>query len=207
MVRPRAQWPSWQSGSKYKGIYKNTLILSCLKLKHSERFRAQQSLWTARWMSCGRGDPCFTVTPVTLERVTREPCSSDSNRSLEPPSQAKKKKELSHIAFHPVTDSKTVRLHFISTIALRCLIIILSHCLYFHCWGPLLCENCPLKIQPKNGISLGRILLLCVCACEGARDSVRADPNKRFSQKVQSCRVCKSGSHDWGWPRRPGPIP
>lgn len=207
LVRPRALWPSWQSGSKYKGIYKNTLILSCLKLKHSERFRAQQSLWTARWMSCGRGDPGFAVTPVALERVTHEPCSSDSNRSLEPQRQ-EKKNELSRIAFHPVTDSETVRLHFISTIALRCLIIILSLCLYFHCWRPLLCENCPLKVEPKKWhISWEDSSSVCVCSCECARECVRADPNKRFSQKVQSCRVCKSSSHDWGWPGRPGPIP
>lgn len=49
-----------------------------------------------------KGDPCVTVTLATLERVTREPCSSDSN---EQEKKKKKKIELSRVAFHPVTDS------------------------------------------------------------------------------------------------------
>lgn len=85
------------------------------------------------------------------------------------------------------------------------LIIIPSLCLYFHCWGPLLCENCPAKLQPKNGTSLGMLLLLHVCVCVCVH--FRPDPNKRFSQKVQGCRLCKSGSHDWGRPGRPGSVP
>lgn len=113
-----------------------------------------------------RGQPW---TPAALTAAT----------ALSPSQKRKEKKnESSCIAFTQWLTQKLCDCILFPSLLLRCLIIILSLCLYLHCWGPLLCENCPLKIQPKNGISLGRILLPCVCSSECVRQCVQQIPIK-----------------------------